>query len=72
MEERPSVVERAFQIAKSGAVANTSELCGQLAAEGYSNSKSFLAGRSISIQITRMIAEARQLPAPRQEKQWRV
>jgi hypothetical protein len=59
MEERPSVVERAFQVAKSGAVANIAELSAQLTAEDYANSESFLAGRSIILQITRMIAEAR-------------
>lgn len=62
MEERPSVVERAFQVAKSGAVANIAELSAQLRAEDYDNSESFLAGRSVILQITRMIAEAR-LPA---------
>lgn len=59
MEERPSVVERAFQVAKSGAVANIAELSAQLTAEDYANSESFLAGRSMILQITRMIAEAR-------------
>jgi hypothetical protein len=59
MEERPSVVERAFQVAKSGAVANIAELSAQLTAEDYANSESFLASRSMILQITRMIAEAR-------------
>jgi hypothetical protein len=39
MEERPSVVERAFQIAKSGAVANMAELSAQLTAEDYTNNE---------------------------------
>jgi hypothetical protein len=64
MEERPSVVERAFQVAKSGAVANIAELSAQLTAEDYANSESFLAGRSMILQITRMIAEARIPSAP--------
>ena len=59
MEDRPGVVERAFQIARSGAVANTSELRKQLAAEGYADTIPSLAGRSISTQLTRMINEAR-------------
>lgn len=58
MEERPGVVERAFQVAESGAVADFAELNAQLTAEGY-DSASFLVGRSIVAQITRMIARAR-------------
>jgi hypothetical protein len=59
MDERPSVVERAFQIAKSGKVANVSALRAQLSGEGYSNSAQALAGRSISSQLTRLIVQAR-------------
>ena len=59
MEERPSIIERAFEIAKSGAVANVPELCGQLTAEGYANGEQILGGRSLTIQITRLIAETR-------------
>lgn len=62
MQDKPSVVERAFQVAKSGAVANISELSAQLTAEGYVNCAPLLSRRAISIQITRMIAEARQPP----------
>jgi hypothetical protein len=62
MEERPSVVERAFQVAKSGAVANIAQLSAQLTAEDYTNSELFLGRRSMILQITRMIAEAR-IPA---------
>ena len=65
MEERPSVVERAFEIAKSGKVANTAELRKQLTAEGYTNNAQFLAGRTLSNQLTRMIAEARMAKANR-------
>jgi hypothetical protein len=59
MDERPSVVERAFQIAKSGKVANVSALRAQLSGEGYSNSAQALAGRSISNQLSRLIVQAR-------------
>jgi len=59
MQERPSVVERAFEIAKSGKVATVADLRKQLTAEGYSNNAQFLTGRSLSNQLTRMIAEAR-------------
>jgi len=56
--ERPGVVQRAFQIAKSGAVADVAALNAQLAAEGYENSTQALAGRSILQKLTRMIGEA--------------
>jgi len=59
VEERPSVIERAFQIAKSGAVATVAELSGKLTAEGYANAEQILAGRSLSLQVTRMIVENR-------------
>ena len=56
---RPSVVERAFQIAKSGKVANVSALQAQLADEGYPNGVQALAGRALSSQLMRMINESR-------------
>jgi hypothetical protein len=59
MEERPGVVQRAFQIARSGNVENISALHKQLAAEGYTNNIQSLAGRSISSQLSRMIVGAR-------------
>ena len=57
--ERPGVVQRAFQIAKGGEVADIAALNAQLAAEGYADSTQILAGRSIRQQLTRMILEAR-------------
>ena len=62
MEERPSVVERAFMVAKSGGVATIGELRAKLTAEGYDNVKQTLSGRSLSLQLTRMIVEARGRP----------
>ena len=58
VEERPSVIERAFQIAKSGTVSTVAELSGQLTAEGYANAAQLLAGRSLALQVTRMIVES--------------
>ena len=58
-QQRPSVVERAFQIAKSGKVANVSALQAQLADEGYPNGVQALAGRALSSQLMRMITESR-------------
>ena len=64
MENRPSVVERAFQIAKSGKAANIAALRQQLADEGYANAVPALAGRSLSNQLTRMITDARTARTP--------
>jgi hypothetical protein len=58
VQERPSVVERAFQIAKSGAAANVAELSRQLVADGYANAAQLLGNRSLALQVTRMITEA--------------
>ncbi|MES2472520.1 MAG: hypothetical protein V4601_06720 [Pseudomonadota bacterium] len=58
-QQRPSVVERAFQIAKSGKVANVPALQAQLADEGYPNGVQALAGRALSSQLMRMITESR-------------
>jgi hypothetical protein len=57
--ERPGVVQRAFEIAKSGKVATVAALHDALAQEGYVNAGQSLAGRSVSNQLARMIAEAR-------------
>jgi len=51
LSDRPSVIERAFQIAKSGKVANIGE-----------NVAMALTGRALSQQISRMIVEARATP----------
>lgn len=58
MQERPSVVERAFQIAKSGSAANVADLCRQLLADGYDNAEQMLGSRSLAMKVTRMITEA--------------
>ena len=59
MAERPSVIERAFQIAKSGKVADMPALHKQLLEEGYATAAQALAGRSLVNQLGRMMAEAR-------------
>jgi hypothetical protein len=58
MEPRASVVERAFQIARSGSVASVPALRAVLTQEGYTNAQ-VLAGRSLNAQLARMINEAR-------------
>lgn len=64
MEERPGVVERAFQIAKSGSVASIAELSARLTAEGYADNIHLLTGRSLAQQLSRMISEARMAVRP--------
>ena len=59
VNDRPGVIERAFQVAKSGKVSNIKDLQTQLAEEGYSNLIVVLSGRSLRQQISRMIVEAR-------------
>ena len=59
VNDRPGVIERAFQIAKSGKVGNIKDLRTQLAEEGYSNVTVVLTGRSLGQQISRMIVEAK-------------
>ena len=49
-------------VAKSGGVATIGELRTKLTAEGYDNVKQTLSGRSLSLQLTRMIVEARGRP----------
>lgn len=58
MEPRMGIVERAFQIARSGNVASVPSLREVLAREGYPNTQ-VLAARSLNAQLARMIAEAR-------------
>jgi len=58
MEPRTGIVERAFQIARSGSVASVPSLRTMLAEEGYPNTQ-VLAARSLNAQLARMINEAR-------------
>ena len=62
MNDRPGIIERAFQVAKSGKVGNIKDVRMQLAGEGYSNVNMALTGRSLTQQISRMIIEAKALP----------
>jgi hypothetical protein len=57
--QRAGIVERAFEIARSGDVASITVLRGILVKEGYSNVAQVLAGRSLKLQLARMITEAR-------------
>jgi hypothetical protein len=57
MNKRPGVVQRAFQIAKSGEVTSLAALHAQLNAECYLNSGQISAGRSVSLQLACIIVE---------------
>jgi hypothetical protein len=59
VNDRPSIIERAFQVAKSGKVSDIGQLRKQLAAEGYANAATALTGRSLQQQLSRMITEAK-------------
>jgi hypothetical protein len=59
MEQRAGVVQRAFEIARSGKVAGIAALRSQLTEEHYVNNAQFLAGRSLRNQLARIIIEAR-------------
>ena len=58
VDQRAGIVERAFEIAKSGDAANITALRTVLTKEGYSNVAQVLGGRSLKLQLMRMITEA--------------
>jgi len=66
VEQRTGIVERAFEIARSGDVASITILRSVLVKEGYSNVAQVLAGRSLKLQLARMITEAAMAKAKRQ------
>ena len=65
MEQRASIVERAFEIARSGDVTDIRILRTMLIQEGYANADQSLGGRSLSLQLTRMITDASRAKARR-------
>lgn len=65
VEARAGIVERAFAIARSGEVADIAALRSVLIGEGYANAAQILGGRSLKLQLTRMITEARMTKAKR-------
>jgi hypothetical protein len=58
MIDRPTIVERAFDLAKSGRVTRLGELRSVLRAEGYID-QGQLSGRSIRDQLVNLIADAK-------------
>ncbi|MBV1692161.1 hypothetical protein KRR38_33540 [Novosphingobium sp. G106] len=51
-----NAVERAFELAKSGAYRNIKQVSIQLDKEGYLNAREYLAGRSIRLQLLGCVA----------------
>ena len=57
-----SVIERAFQIAKSGQVASILDLKKQLSREGYTTAA--ITGRTLTTQLQLMMRAARSISSP--------
>ena len=61
MDHNVSVIERAFQIAKSGGCENVAAVVRALKKEGFSTTQ--VVGGSLTKQLTRLITEARRTHA---------
>jgi hypothetical protein len=59
MEPRPSIIERAFQLAGSGDCADISDLRGRLAQEGYRAVESCIRGTALLHQLRYLISSSR-------------
>lgn len=59
MSGRPSTLERAFELARSGEYASASEIRRQLKAEGYQDADKQLYGQSIVSQLRKICIEAK-------------
>ena len=57
MEHRPTLIERAFALAKSGTLTTLTDLQSKLREEGYSD-EGHLAGVSIRSQLRRLLGKA--------------
>jgi hypothetical protein len=57
MDHRPTELERAFQLAKSGSCGSVGDIRNQLGSEGYSTAR--ITGRSLARQLRALMAEAR-------------
>jgi hypothetical protein len=60
MNDRPGIIERAFQVARSGRVANITALKRQLRDEGYLSVQSYLGGAGLDRDLRRACQAARQ------------
>ncbi len=64
MDHRPTTVERAYQLAKSGEYAGVSQIKDRLKVEGYSDVGGQLYGPTIRGALRRLCTEARKDLAP--------
>lgn len=67
MDLRPSIIERAYQLAASGACATVSDIAERLTKEGYMNVRGHLTGRAIYTALRKACAAARSAPPIAQE-----
>ena len=58
MNSRLTTLERAFELARSGACARTGDVSAALIKEGYSDVRSQLYGRSLMQQLTKLCRES--------------
>jgi hypothetical protein len=59
MSGRPSTVERAFELARSGACANLKEIRSRLSREGYLDANVQISGPALARQLGELIQTAR-------------
>ena len=58
MNARPSIIERAFQLANSGRCADIKDIRAQLTCEDYQNVEGVIRGTSLLVQLRLQIATA--------------
>ena len=64
MDNRPTTLERAYQLAKSGEFVGISDLTTRLVAEGYANASEQLYGRTLLADLRRLCIAARAKTGP--------
>jgi hypothetical protein len=59
MNNRPSIIERAFQLAKSGQYATVEDIRAQLTLEEYANVEAVIRGNALVAQLGGRISSSR-------------
>jgi len=59
MAQRPTTLERAFELARTGEYAGISDIRARLIEEGFANAAGQLYGRSLVSQLKKICAESR-------------
>ncbi|MHB8284060.1 MAG: hypothetical protein ACYDD1_05240 [Caulobacteraceae bacterium] len=59
MIDRPMIIERAYQLARSGGVVRTGDIRLQLAREGYNQVDTQISGQSLTTDLMRLCKDAR-------------